>query len=162
MRHKHSAYDKALWALEKGRPAVAFRALKRLAESGEKDAYHMVGYLYDVGQGTRRNRRNAMHWYRRSYRAGCSMSAMNIATIYRDLGRPRAEFGWYERAAALGDGDALLEVAFRRLSGKGTRRSLRLAVRDLRAVLKEKHTSEWARDVAGELLRGCEVRRRTA
>lgn len=162
MRRKRSAYDEALRALEKGRPVAAFRSLKRLAESGDEDAFHMLGYLYDVGEGTRRNRKNAMHWYLRSYRTGRSVSAANIATIYRDLGDARAEFGWYERAAALGDGDALLEVAIRRLSGKGVRRNLNVAVRELRAALRAKNTSEWARDVARQLLHGCEKRRGAA
>jgi len=111
--------EKALQALEAGRAIAAFRALKRLAESGDQGAFHMLGYLYDLGEGTRRNRKRAMYWYLRSYGTGRAESANNIATIYRDAGRSRLEFEWYKRAAALGDGDACVEVAIRYLSGKG-------------------------------------------
>jgi hypothetical protein len=54
-RRTPSPVDRALWALEAGKSAVGFAALKRLAEAGEVEAFHMLGYLYDVGEGTRRN-----------------------------------------------------------------------------------------------------------
>jgi len=141
---------------------VAFAALKRLAENGDEGAYHMLGYMYDVGEGTRRSPRSAMRWYRRSYRAGSSTSAINIATMYRDAGDHRKEFEWYRRAAALDDGDAKLEVAIRYLSGKGVRRSIKLAIHHLEDVLRTKDTSEAATDIARQLLHGCKARRRVA
>jgi len=150
--------EKALQALEAGRAIAAFRALKRLAESGDQGAFHMLGYLYDLGEGTRRNRKRAMYWYLRSYGTGRAESANNIATIYRDAGRSRLEFEWYKRAAALGDGDACVEVAIRYLSGKGVRRSLSTAVGYLRAVPKTRDTSEAAQDTARQLLYGCTVK----
>ena len=115
----------------------------------------MLGYLYDVGRGTRRSRAKAMLWYLKSYRTGNSSSASNIATMFRDSGKARLEFEWYRRAAALSDGDASLEIAIRYLSGKGVRRSLQSAVRELERVLQTKHTSQEARDTARQLLWGC-------
>jgi len=159
-RKRPATVEEALRALESGRAATAFRSLKDLAESGVEDAFHMLGYLYDVGEGTRRSRKAAMLWYLRSYRTGRAISASNIATIYRDSGVHRREFEWYQRAATLGDGDAGLEVAIRYLSGKGVRRSLARAIECLRTVLQTEHTSEAAKDTARQLLHGCEARRR--
>jgi uncharacterized protein len=147
--------ETALQALENGKHAVAFKSLRRLAEAGDAGAFHMLGYLYDVGEGTRRNPRKAMFWYLRGYEAGQSVSAVNIATMFRDAGDARKEFEWYRKAAALDDGDAELEVAIRLLAGKGVRRDLKLAISHLRAVLKAAHTSEAARDTARQLLHGC-------
>ncbi len=152
--------DDALRAYEAGHAAQAFRTLKRLAELGDEAAFHMLGYLYDNGGGTKRNRKLAIHWYTRGYRAGSSISASNLATIYRDMGHPRAEFTWYQRAASMGDGDAKLEVAIRYLSGKGTQRHLGRAIKLLRTVLRSKYVTPDGRDVARQLLWGCERKKR--
>ena len=122
----------------------------------------MLGYLYDLGLGTRRSRLSAMHWYLRSYRAGDASSASNIATMYRDSGQHKLEFDWYLRAAEMGDGDAKLEVAIRYLSGKGVRRNLGRAIQYLVATRKTKYTSESAKDVAWQLLLGCKTKRRAS
>ncbi len=154
-RKQLATVESALQALEAGREVLAFQALKRLAEAGDEGAYHMLGYLYDAGEGTRRSTRKAMFWYLRSFGHGNSSSASNIATIYRDAGDSRKEFEWYCRAADLGDGDADLEVAIRLLSGKGVRRNVQLAIKRLKSVQKVENTSEAARDIARQLLRGC-------
>jgi TPR repeat protein len=148
--------------LEAGRKVAAFRALKLLAESGEERAYHMVGFMYDVGEGTARSKKNAMRWYLAGYEAGYSSSAGNIATMYRDAGDSRQEIAWYKRAAALGDGDALLEVALRYLSGKGVRRNVRHATDLLKAVKLAPDTTEYSRELAKQLLHACPTRRRVA
>jgi hypothetical protein len=116
----------------------------------------MLGYLYDVGEGTWRDRKLAIHWYKLGYKAGSSMSAGNLATVYRDAGDARNEYKWYLNAAGLGDGDAMVEVAIRLLSGKGVRRNLRTAIDSLKKVSAMPDTSENARDVARQLLWGCE------
>ena len=148
--------DESLWAHEAGSSRAEFIALRRLAEAGDAQAFHMLGYMYDRGTGTRRSRAQAMRWYLKGYEAGESISAVNIATMYRDEGRAKLEFDWYRRAAAMGDGDATLEVALRLLSGKGVRRDRSQAVVLLRKVLRLQHTSQDARDTARQLLHACE------
>ena len=156
--------NKALLLLEGGKAKKAFASLKQLAESGNEGAFHMLGYLYDVGEGTKRNTRAAMHWYQRGYETGNATSAANIATVYRDAGNAKKEFEWYKRAAALDDGDAELEVAIRLLSGKGVRRNVKTAIRLLRKVLvsSKDNTTEASRDVAKQLLWGFQTKRRGA
>ncbi len=146
--------DQALLAHEAGDYGQAFCWLKSLAEQGAAEAYHMLGYLYDVGRGTRRSKAKAIYWYRKAYANGESASASNLATIYRDSGAARLEFEWYKRAADLGDGDALLEIGIRYLSGKGIRRSAAKAVACFAAAMESKNACEASRDTARQLLWG--------
>jgi len=157
------AVEKALLDLEAGKDQKAFLALKRLAEAGNKEAFPMLGYLYDVGKGTWRDAKRAMHWYMLGYKSGSATCAANIATVYRDAGNASREFEWYKRAVALGDEDAKLDVAIRLLSGKGVRRNLKSAILLLKDVVANTtDTSEAARDTARQLLWGCETKRRVA
>src|SRR5690349_449160 len=126
-RANQALVDKALRKLEAGKAREAFVTLKRLAEVGNEAAYPMLGYLYDVGEGTWKDVEQAVHWYLLGYKSGSSMCASNLATIYRDAGESRNEYKWYKRAAEMGDGDAQVEVAIRLLSGKGVRRNVKEA-----------------------------------
>lgn len=91
--------------------ASAFRLFLAAAESGDSSAQHNVGYFYDVGIGTRRDRDAALLWYKRAYRRGLRAAASNIATVYRDEKNTEGALFWYRRAAGLKDADANLEVA---------------------------------------------------
>jgi TPR repeat protein len=150
--------DQACIAYDKGRLARAFRAFQHLAQSGDDTAFFMLGYAYDTGRGARKNRAKAIHWYLRAFNArggSATSAASNLATIYRDQGDARQEFRWYERAAKLGDGDAMVEVGIRYLAGKGVRRSPSMAVKLCRAAVKAKHITEASRDTAQQLLVSC-------
>jgi TPR repeat protein len=155
---KRLTLDQASVAYDKGRYAPALRAFQALADQGDETAYFMLGYAHDTGRGVRRNRAKAMYWYMRAYKAAgasAGMAASNMATIYRDLGKARQELRWYERAAGLGDGDALVEIGIRHLSGKGTRRNPLMAVEHFKAALRSKHVTEAGRDTARQLLTSC-------
>jgi TPR repeat protein len=152
----HAPVEKALRRLEAGKAREAFVALKSLAEAGNTEAYPMLGYLYDIGEGTWKDAKQARHWYELGYKSGSAICASNLATVCRDAGDSRNEYKWYRRAADLGDGDALVEVAIRLLSGKGVRRNLTGAIRLLKQVEGMADTSEAGRNSARQLLRGCE------
>ena len=146
--------DEALWAHHEGKFDVAFRALSYWAAQGDASAFTMLGYMYDAGQGTRKNKAKAKYWYEKAYAAGESIAASNLATIYRDARRPALELAWYKRAAELGDGDALVEVGIRYLSGKGTRRNPAMAEKCFAAALRSKNITEAGRDTAQQLVWG--------
>ena len=95
----------------------------------------------------------AMFWYKRAYRRGDWAAASNIAILYRERGRHRLERQWFERAAALGDGDAEVELAKLYLEGKGTRRSEEKAMALLNRAIRSSHIMEAGREEAAELLR---------
>jgi TPR repeat protein len=128
-------------------PAYAFRLLKTAAEGGYKEAAFPLGYAYDVGLGTRRNRRQAVRWYGLDYRNGRSGAATNIATIYRDLGELRRAFAWWMRAAALDDGDAG-DAGYCYQYGIGVRRSVASARMLYRRAIAARDNSMWGREEA--------------
>jgi hypothetical protein len=97
--------------LERGKVEEAFRLFFAAAKAGDSRAQLNVGYLYDTGQGVSRSRTHALQWYRKAVQQGEAAAANNIGTIYRDEGRLRLAVRWFEKAAVMGDGDALLEMA---------------------------------------------------
>jgi TPR repeat protein len=129
-------------------PAYAFRLLKRAAEGGHKDAAASLGYAYDVGLGTRRNKREAVRWYTVDYRNGCSGGTANLATVYRDAGDLRRAFAWWMRAAALGDGDAMGDVGYCYQYAIGVRKSIASARRLYRRAIAARDISMWGREEA--------------
>ena len=147
----------ALW--DRGDLKAAFRSIREWALAGDDTAIQNLGLMYDRGEGTRRSRSKAMYWYRRSYLRGSATSASNIATVYRDEGKARLAFAWYKRAAALGDGDAEVEIAKRYLAGDGAAKHRGLAIAALRRALSTRYITPAAREEAKHLRR--QVRRTT-
>lgn len=85
-------WNRASRSVLRSNPAYAFRLLKSAAEGGHKEAAAPLGYSYDVGLGTKRNKGQAVRWYTVDYRNGHSGGAANLATVYRDLGDLRRAF----------------------------------------------------------------------
>lgn len=104
-------FIKADRQIEQGHLRSGFHLMLSSAELGDSSAQVNVGYAYDVGSGVRRNRKRALYWYRRAFKAGERTAAANIGTIYRDKGNLQRALFWFKRAAALGDADANLEIA---------------------------------------------------
>jgi tetratricopeptide (TPR) repeat protein len=129
-------------------PAYSFRLLKTAAEGGYKEAAASFGYAYDVGLGTRRSRRQAVRWYTVDYRNGRSGGAANLATVYRDLGDLRRAFGWWMRAAAMGDGDAMVDAGYCYQYGIGVRKNIAVARRLYRRAIPARDISMWGREEA--------------
>jgi hypothetical protein len=146
VRAAHAAWDR-------GRLTVAFKRFLALAEGGESEAWLNLGNFYANGIGTRRNRAKAMRWYRRAYRDGSGAAASNIATIYRNEGRPRMEAAWYRRAALIDDGDAAVELAKHFLFGSGVRKNRGHAAAYLKRALSTKFITFEGRIEARSLLR---------
>jgi len=70
----------------RGRLRPAFRLMLAAAKMRESGAQVTVGYMYDNGVGTRRNKQAALYWYKRAYRRGLGAAAHNIGTVWRDDG----------------------------------------------------------------------------
>jgi TPR repeat protein len=156
-RGEETWFARASRLLEKGRIAEAFQLFLEAARAGDSSAQLNVGYLYDTGQGVSRSRAQAMAWYRKAVRQGEAAAANNIGTIYRDEGRLRLALRWFEKAAAMGDGDALLEMA-RLLAGplQDTAKARKLLSR----VLTSKRATLDSREAAERLLGTLEQRER--
>jgi len=141
--------DKRGGAIVRRNPAAAFRLyLRAAAESGGRAGAQLLGYAYDVGVGTKPDKRLALRWYLRAAREGDSLAASNMATVYRDDSKFRLMFRWYMRAVGMGDGDAALSVGYCYQYGIGTRRNLSLACRMFRRALTSSNISEAGREEA--------------
>ena len=150
-------FSEASRLLERGKIQEAFRLFFEAAKTGDSRAQLNVGYLYDTGQGVSRSRTQALQWYRKAVKQGEAAAANNIGTIYRDEGRLRLAVRWFEKAAAMGDGDALLEVAklyAGPLEEPARARKLLLRVRSSKRAAAE------SRDEAERLLHTLEQRER--
>lgn len=139
-------------AWERGEFERAFALFRQCADLGEVGCMIDLGYFYDEGVGTQKNKDKAMSWYKRAYRRGDSAAASNIAILYRESGRHRLERQWFERAVALGDGDAEVELAKLYLEGKGARRSTDKAVALLASAATSSSITEAGREEAAALL----------
>jgi uncharacterized protein len=129
-------------------PAYSFRLFKLAGSRGYEPAFASLGYAYDTGLGTRRNRSQAMHWYTRAYRGGASIGAANLATIYRDAGDLRRAFAWWMRAAAMGDGDAMVDAGYCYQYGIGVRNNIASARELYRRAIAARDISMWGREEA--------------
>jgi Sel1 repeat len=103
---------------------------------------------YDVGLGTTHNKRQAVRWYTVDYRNGRSGGAANLASVYRDFGDLRGAFGWWMRAAALGDNDAMGDAGYCYQYGIGVRKDIASARRLYRRAIVARDISMWGREDA--------------
>ncbi len=94
-----------------GELVAAFRSMLRAARAGDSSAMLNVGYMYDCGIGTQKNRTKAMEWYKKAFRRGVAAAAGNIGTIYRSEGNTKEALAWFQRAVKLGDIQENLEIA---------------------------------------------------
>jgi TPR repeat protein len=141
-------------AWEAGQPRRALRLFAQGAGDGIVGCVLMLGYFHDEGIGTRVDKAKAMSLYRRAWRRGYLGAASNIAILYREQGRHRMEFAWFDRAARMGDGDAEVELAKLLLAGRGIPASVRQAAKHLRAALRSELITEAGREEAKKLLSG--------
>lgn len=95
----------------RGELRTALKLFLEAARRGDKGAQLNAGYFYDRGLGVKRNRDEALYWYKRAYRRGDASAASNIGTIWRDEDDPRRALSWFERAVRLGDESGNLEIA---------------------------------------------------
>lgn len=139
------AFSIAETLANRGRHRDAFRVMLTAARRGNSSVFLNLGVSYDCGRGVRQSEANALLWYRRALHSGdhASAAATNIATVYRDRGNRRRAFFWWNRAAAFGDGDALVDVGYCLQYGLGVRRNLRLAAQAFCSAKRSRFTSAW-------------------
>ncbi|MGB0035633.1 MAG: tetratricopeptide repeat protein [Candidatus Acidiferrales bacterium] len=135
---------------DRGELRSAFQLFLAAAKAGDKGSQVNVGYFYDSGLGTRRNRTAALYWYKRAYRRGMASAANNIGTIWRDEKKPRRALLWFRRAVELGDDGGYLEIAKLCLQNE---RNPSKAVKYLKRVCQSDRVSEGETEAAKRLLK---------
>ena len=75
-------YEDGLAAYERGDYATALRLWRPLAEQGNAGAQHILGLMYDSGQGVPQDLAEAVKWYRLAAEQGYGSAQLNLATMY--------------------------------------------------------------------------------
>jgi TPR repeat protein len=140
-----------LWEL--GQNAIAFRVMLQSAACGSVSGQLTVGYFFDCGIGTKKNRCKALEWYRKAARRGDSSAANNIATVYEAQGQPRRAELWYLRAISLGNVSSHLGLAKLYSKRAVTKKKAR---KHLLAVRRSQDVAEETKEAAEQLLRKLE------
>jgi uncharacterized protein len=152
MLNTDALFDIGDAAEEAGNYDLARHSFERGAALGSAECLSRLGYMFDVGLGVATDKALAMRLYRRAWRRGSRVAANNIAILYREQGKSRAMFRWFQKAALAGDEGAQLEMAKCYLSGAGVRRNLQVALRCLSAALASNNISEAEHQEASELM----------
>jgi uncharacterized protein len=146
-------------AAEKGDCSHARICYEQGAALNDAECLHALAYMYDVGEGVTADKAVAMKLYRRAWRRGSHAAANNIAILYREQGKKRAMFRWFDRVAQAGDGSARLQMAKCYLRGEGVRRDAQAAIRCLAAANASFYISELEREEAQAFLAELEPRK---
>lgn len=89
-----------------GHYRVAYQQFIGAAEDGDKQAQVVIGNLYYLGLGVRRDRYEAARWYLKAALAGHIPAQVNLGQMYwNGLGVPRnvaKSVGWYHLASTAG------------------------------------------------------------
>lgn len=137
---------------EAGDFTAAREFFEKGGRSGVPACWSRLGYMFDVGIGVPIDKAKAMSCYRRAWRGQDWVAATNIAILYREVGNNRAMFRWFERAAACGDGDALVDLAKCYIEGTGVRKNIAAAQRLLGAAKTSHFITEDGREQAEAML----------
>lgn len=97
-----------------------------LAERGDSEAQVSLGWMYQTGQGFKRDYHRAAHWYRQAADQGNGLAQYSLGELYaRGLGVAQ-DFGqavvWHRRAAEGGNASAQFRLAFFYEQGLGVPR----------------------------------------
>lgn len=157
------AYTDGVWSgtsaiVVRRNPKLGVQWLRRAALAGDTGAMNTIGCCYSSGNGVPRSQRDALRWFRKAWDADrMAIAASNIAKVYRDQGKHRLSFAWFQRAVDAGDGDDLVELANHYLSGRGVRKNPTRAVGLLRRAARSNQITESGRDQANYVLGRCYV-----
>ncbi len=111
----------------------AFRLAKMAAEAGESRAYYIVGSLYKLGYGVKKNSREAVRWLEKdSDSVNSPRSWKLLGDLYRagdGISRDYAKaMMWYRKAAETGNADAEYAVGRMYELGEGVAANARKAL----------------------------------
>lgn len=105
-------YNEALELQEQGEVTQAFSMFMQGALAGDPEAQNCVAIAYDSGIGVAMDKAAALEWHRKAWRnGGHSHLANNLALCHADVGNRRQAIYYWQKAIAMGDDSAGLELA---------------------------------------------------
>ncbi|MAO57488.1 MAG: hypothetical protein CMM61_17575 [Rhodospirillaceae bacterium] len=121
-------FQAGLTAYEQGDFKAAMRAWLPLAEAGDPEAQFRVGRLYDVGEGTPPDGKQAVYWYGKAHGQGNRKATYNLGQIYysgRIVTKNESSAAkYFQIAAESGHVDAQVNFGVFNLLGKGLKQDL--------------------------------------
>lgn len=106
---------------------AAFRLFMQGALAGDCHAMNRIGVMYGAGQGVEKDAVKALDWHKQAWRKCKDIYlCMNIAVSYAHLGQRRRTLYWWKKAAASGDGSAMLGLAKFLLETRRAKKSQRV------------------------------------
>ena len=113
----------ALTSYVRGDYTTAITSYKKLAEKGHATAQFYLGAMYDKGQGTLQNTKEAIKWYTKAAEQGSARAQSGLGVMYNHgYGTPqdyRAAIKWYTKAAEQGVAKAQNNLGAMYVEGKG-------------------------------------------
>jgi len=141
-------WDDGLAAYVRGDYATALQEWRALAEQGDAQAQHNLGFIYGTGAGVPVSDAEAVKWYRKAAEQGYASAQFNLGLMYRlGTGVPKNDaeaVKWYRKAAEQGDAQAQHNLGVMYDEGYGA------PVNDAEAV-------KWYRKAAEQGVAGAQV-----
>ena len=100
---------------------TAMKWYQAAAEQGNPGAQNALSRILSTAGEIECNFPLAIQWAKKAIAQGDSCAAFNLATIYRDLSKPKLAFHWYQHAGSMGDTDAFLQLGLCYFFGFGTK-----------------------------------------
>lgn len=107
------------------------------ASRGNHHAQNALSRILSSAIEIESNFPEAIHWAKKAVAQGDWSAAFNLATIYRDLKKPKLAFRWYQRAAAMGDVDAFFEIGLCYLFGFGIKQNFDAANSSFKRIIND-------------------------
>ena len=141
---------------DRGELRAAFQCLLAGAEGGDEFSQLSLGNYFSDGTGIRKDLKKAAYWYRKAYNnqgrgVRWSTAALNLAINFRNSGNLKAAMSWFERARALKDGSACLELARIHATRKGGRRKAVILLKEV-IELDSDYSTELDKEAAEAML----------
>lgn len=146
-RYDEGCKDKTGRILDRRSPQKALEWLRRAAEHRNACAQNNLGVMLGNGDRIAKDTQQALLWLRRACRGGnTGCAVVNLAITWREIGNFRHAVAWFRKAAASGDGEALIQLGVHLYWGKGVRANPAAAVRCFRRATKSSNISDSGRD----------------
>ena len=130
----------------------ALRLATLCAERGYSSAFFLLGCMYEEGNGIPISEPQALHWYKKSAKAGNAKGENTLAFHYEQQGKHDMSFRWYRKAAKQGFPISQLHLGFRYLHGKGVDASKEKAFFWFKKASEGEGNDECAHFMTGMLL----------
>ena len=139
---------------------------QQAADHGHATAMASLGVMLSDDEGCEKNKDRALYWLKKAIRNDSDQwpAASNIAQIYWSMGNFRRSFYWLLKAVNMGDSDALFDVGWCYIVGKGVRRNYKTGKEYIEKAILSEFISPYAKEKSMLFLgflyyNGCGVKR---